>query len=199
MKSTLLRSRVLLGLSFVAVVSAVAFLKTRTEPSTPASVPPAVAPAADSTVDAKPAQATPAAVPEAEAAPVPEGQRGEFAVRKAELFESLISEGVVSGGEVLVRAFDIHDSCMGIPRSQRGLEEWYADNASVSDVDYDTMERRTQDCIGVPALTFDTRRRMLQPLADSTVEAAFWTNLTFAQTSAPENVWTPQSVKKAWT
>ena len=84
----------------------------------------------------------------------------------AEEFDALLTTASKDGGEALIRAFDIHDSCAGVPRSQRGIDAWYADNVNVPDVDLDHMRRRAHACKDVPLLSFDTRRDILFPLAD---------------------------------
>lgn len=87
-------------------------------------------------------------------------------VNHAEEFNALMTTASAEGGEELIRAFDIHDSCAGVPRSKKGFDEWYADNVNVPDVDPDHMRRRAQACQDVPVLSFDTRREILYPLAN---------------------------------
>ena len=84
---------------------------------------------------------------------------------QAAAFNAFMEAGVENGGTALIQAFDIHDSCGGVPRSQNSLDQWYEEIADVADIDYELMQRRTRECIGVPNLTFDTRRRLLLPLA----------------------------------
>lgn len=184
------RWRVLLALALVAIVAVVA-LTLRTQRYSPVSLPTADVPAPAGPVDVGPAQAAASAIaPVVEIAPVAEVLQLAPAAHNAEAFETLMRVGAVSGGESLERAFDIHDSCMGVPRSERGLNEWLADNASTPDVDYDLMKRRTQECIGVPALTFDTRRRMLQPLAESgDVHAQFLLATSFPYSMQAHTRW----------
>lgn len=83
----------------------------------------------------------------------------------AEEFDALMTTASVDGGEELIRAFDIHGSCAGVPRSQHSFDEWYANNVNVPDIDPDHMRRRAHACQEVPLLSFDTRREILYPLA----------------------------------
>ncbi|MCH9695519.1 MAG: hypothetical protein K0U72_13485 [Gammaproteobacteria bacterium] len=115
---------------------------------------------------------------------------------KADAFDALMKEGMASGGEALVRAFDIHDSCLAVPRSQNALDAWYADNASQPDTNYDRMKQRTRECIGVPLLTFETRRDILRPLAESgDVATQFLLGTTYPYTFEAHRRWLRKSAE----
>lgn len=115
---------------------------------------------------------------------------------KAEAFDALMQEGIASGGEALVRAFDIHDSCLAVPRSQNALDAWYVDNVSRPDTDYDRMKQRTRECIGVPLLTFETRRKILRPLAESgDVATQFLLGTTYPYTFEAHRRWLRKSAE----
>ena len=83
----------------------------------------------------------------------------------AERFEELMLSSFETGGESLLEAFDIHDACLGVPRDDAAIEEWLLESSSVADLDVDRMRQRSAECKGVPSLLFETRRRILQPLA----------------------------------
>ncbi len=136
--------------------------------------------------------------PAAEVVESSPAEQGE-ALNNADAFEAFMQEGMVSGGEALVQAFDIHDSCLGVPRSQRALDEWYFDNATIPDTDYDRMRQRTQECIGVPLLTFDTRRRMLRPLAESgDASAQFLLGTSYPYTFEAHRNWLRKSAESGY-
>lgn len=80
-------------------------------------------------------------------------------------FEDLLGPADTRTGRQLMKAFDAHDRCAGIPRDTTNYTSWLERHAGEVDFSFELAEHLYEECRGVPVLFFDQRVKLIEPIA----------------------------------